>query len=92
MAALLVRTIGELNAVDPGFRGDHVIAMTICRVDEMSAEQRERYYTQVLRRVSNLPSVMACGLNDYVLLTNEDDYEGLEIEGRSRLASGGWPR
>ena len=92
VALLLVQTVGRLNAIDPGFRGQGVLAMTIGRVDDLSASARARYYTDVLRRVMQVPGVNQSALNDYVLLSNEDDYEGVEIEGQPRLASGQWPR
>ncbi len=91
-ALLLLQTISNLRAVDPGFRGDGVLAMAVGRVDELLPDARARYYSEVLRRVAEVPGVNAVALNDYLLLTNEDDYEGVEIEGRPRLASGGWPR
>ena len=92
IALLLVQTVGRLNAIDPGFRGQGVLAMTIGRVDDLSASARARYYTDVLRRVLHVPGVNQSALNDYVLLSNEDDYEGVEIEGQPRLAFGQWPR
>jgi putative ABC transport system permease protein len=92
VAMLLVQTVSRLNAVEPGFRGDSVVAMIIGRVDDLDAKARARYYTEALRRVADLPGVSMAALNDYVLLTNEDDYEGVEIEGQPRLASGQWPR
>ena len=66
--------------------------MIIGRVDDLGPAARTVYYTEVLRRVADVPGVTMAALNDYVLLTNEDDYEGVEIEGRPRLASGQWPR
>lgn len=92
VALLLVQTMTRLVAIDPGFRGDGVVAMTIGRVDELSPPARARYYTEVLRRVAAVPGVRQSGLNDYVLLSNEDDYEGVEVEGQPRLPSGQWPR
>jgi predicted permease len=92
MAFLLVQTVTRLDAVDPGFRGEGVVSMMIGRVDDLDSKARARYYTEALRRVAGVPGVQMAALNDYVLLTNEDDYEGVEIEGRPRLASGQWPR
>ncbi len=92
VAALIVQTVTRLNAVDPGFRGERVVSMVIGRVDDLAPTARAVYYTEVLRRVAEVPRVTMAALNDYVLLTNEDDYEGVEIEGRPRLPSGQWPR
>ncbi len=92
VASLLLQTIARLSSIDPGFRADGVLTMIVGRVDDLAPDARERYYREVLRRVADVPGVIVSSLNDYVLLTNEDDYEGFEIEGRPRLASGGWPR
>jgi hypothetical protein len=80
VAALIVQTISHLNAIDPGFRGDRVVSMIVGRLDDLGPAARAQYYTEVLRRVADVPRVASAALNDYVLLTNEDDYEGVEVE------------
>lgn len=92
IAGLLLQTVDRLMATDAGFRGDGVTTMLIGRVHDLGPAARERFYTEVLRRVADVPGVQLAALNDYVLLSNEDDYEGFEIEGRPRLPSGGWSR
>jgi predicted permease len=87
-AGLLLHTVLRLMQTDPGFRSAGVVTMIIGRVHELDAPARARYYAEVLRRVLATPGVTAAGLNDYVPLTNEDDYEGFSIEGRPPPAPG----
>ncbi len=92
MAGLMLRTVVELVRTDPGFRPEGVVSVVFGRVHDLEPEPRARYYEDVLRRAAVVPGVAAAALNDYVLLTNEDDYEGFEIEGRSRPGTASWPR
>lgn len=80
-AGLMVRTVRELLRTDPGFRAQNVVAMYVGGVDELADAQRARYYADVLECVRAVPGVAAAGLNDYVLLQNEDDYEGFVRDG-----------
>jgi putative ABC transport system permease protein len=94
-AGLMARTVHHLLCSDPGFRPVGVVTMILGRVhdlDDDAGGPRARYYRAVLESVAAVPGVRRAGLNDYVLLTNEDDYEGFEIEGRPHPARGGWPR
>jgi predicted permease len=92
VAGLLLHTVVRLVRTDPGFEKNGVVTMTIGRVHDLDAGGRARYYTEVLRRVTATPGVTSAALNDYVLLTNEDDYEGFSIEGRPPAAAGQSPR
>jgi putative ABC transport system permease protein len=40
------------------------------------------FYGAVVRSVQGVPGVVSAGLNDYILLQNEDDYEGFVLEGQ----------
>lgn len=82
VAGLLLHAVVRLMAVDPGFKEEGVVTMIVGRVHDLDAEARARYYAEVLRRVTTTPGVVSAALNDYVLMTNEDDYEGFSIEGR----------
>jgi putative ABC transport system permease protein len=92
VAGLMLRTVFELVRSNPGFRPDQVLTMNVGRLHSLDAGARARYYTQVARRVQALPGVHAVGLNDYILLQNEDDYEGFHIEGRPQPQPGATPR
>ena len=92
VALLLVQSVVRLTAVDPGFRGDDVVAMTIGRVDDLSSQRTGAVCSDVLRRVSEVAGARHAALNDYVLLSNEDDYEGVENRRATAMPSGQWPR
>ena len=92
VAGLMVRTVFALSRTDPGFRPDNVLALSVGRLHDLSAVERERYYSEVLRAVQSVPGVKTAGLNDYILLQNEDDYEGFTIEGRPQPQPGASPR
>jgi len=81
VAGLMIRTVFALIRTDAGFRPDNVLAMNIGRLRELGPAERERYYGEVVRAVQAVPGVQTVGLNDYILLQNEDDYEGFTIEG-----------
>jgi putative ABC transport system permease protein len=92
VAGLTLRTVFALTGSDPGFRPDNVLAMNVGRLHDLGAAERARYYGEIVRAVQSVPGVKAAGLNDYVLLQNEDDYEGFNIEGRPRPQPGASPR
>ncbi|MGH9855571.1 MAG: FtsX-like permease family protein, partial [Blastocatellia bacterium] len=92
VAGLMVRTVFALIRTDAGFRPDNVLVMNIGRLHELGPAERERYYGEVVRAVQNVPGVQTVGLNDYILLQNEDDYEGFTIEGRPQPPPGASPR
>ncbi|MGE0362755.1 MAG: ABC transporter permease [Vicinamibacterales bacterium] len=84
VAALLLILVVRLMATSPGFDPDRVVATQIGLIDDLDQAGRARYYTEVLRAAAAVPGVLDAGLNDYLPLTNEDDYEGVEIPGQAR--------
>jgi len=82
VAALLLVLVWRLMATSPGFDPGRVIAMQIGLVGDLDAGGRARYYRDVVQAVAATPGVLSAGLNDYLPLTNEDDYEGIEIPGQ----------
>ncbi|HVY72238.1 MAG TPA: ABC transporter permease, partial [Verrucomicrobiae bacterium] len=53
-ATLLIRTTVNLAKVSPGFRADHILAMTVTTVQR---DQWQAFHTEALARVSGLPGV-----------------------------------
>jgi putative ABC transport system permease protein len=92
VSGLMLKTVIELIRVDPGFHAGGVMTMYVGAVHSLSAEQKAQYYDQVVKSVEQAPGVVSVGLNDYVLLQNEDDYEGFYIEGRPKPQPGTLPR
>ena len=79
-AGLLIRSFLRVQAIDPGFRREHVLTM---RVDAPgSAHQVAAFYQEVIARVAAVPGVEAAGVIEDVLQRRNPDY-GITIEGRT---------
>jgi putative ABC transport system permease protein len=81
-AGLMLRTVHHLVRSDPGFRAQNAAAMYVGTVEDLEHAARARFYHAVVEQVRQVPGVLAAGLNDYILLQNEDDYQGLVLEGQ----------
>lgn len=88
IAGVLLLVVVKLMATSPGFDPTHVTALLVGQVHELGPRARTDYYARLLDRVGTEPGVTSVALNDYVPLTNEDDYEGFEIPGRARDGAG----
>jgi putative ABC transport system permease protein len=92
-ATLMIRTFFRLQAVDPGFRPDHVLTMRVAvpekRYDGLRLAQ---FYRQLLDRVQSLPGVQAAALARDVPLTGTDPSLNFIVEHRPALASSDQPR
>ena len=63
-AGLLGRSFLKLSQIDPGFRTESAIAMTLSlptTITPQEDEQLRQFYVQLLERVRNLPGVTAVG-------------------------------
>jgi predicted permease len=62
-AGLLLRSFLRLQAVDPGFRPDHVITLTVDLpdTDYPTAQKLQAFHQQTLARLSGLPGVISAG-------------------------------
>ena len=62
-AGLLIKSFLRLQAVDPGFRSDHVIALTVDLPGARypSATSAQAFHADLLSRLSGLPQVVAAG-------------------------------
>jgi predicted permease len=80
---LIVRTILNIQGVDPGFRQDHVLTMRL----EMSSvryptpQSRAAYYQTIVDRVRTLPGVVSAGFTTFLPYTNFTGTNGLFVEG-----------
>ena len=89
-AALMIRSLGNLYHLDPGFRAEGVlVARTpLPRQKYQTFAQRTAFYDQVLARVGNTPGVVAAGYTTWVPLTNYGGATGITVEGHSEPAPG----
>jgi len=64
-AGLMVRSVGRLLAVDPGFRPDHVLTMGVLLPDSKyhRAEDGVRFFDRLVEELSRLPGVAVAGVS-----------------------------
>jgi predicted permease len=89
-AALLVRSLGELLRVDPGYatRGVLVANVTLPRSDYPESQQVTAFARELLERVRALPGVEHAGVSSWVPLRGGSGVTDFELEGRqSRVDS-----
>jgi putative ABC transport system permease protein len=82
-AGLLVRSLGKLRGVDPGFEPRHLLLGTLSLPDARypTPESRTAFYDRVLERVRALPGVTAAGAMNTVPLTEGGSTQPVAIEG-----------
>jgi putative ABC transport system permease protein len=81
-AGLLVRSLGEVLSVDPGFAPDHLVTM---EVDASGPRYREdstlwRVQGQILEAVRTVPGAVAAGFASQIPLNGNFDRYGVRIE------------
>ena len=89
-AGLLIKSFWRLQNVDPGFRPQRVLSLslTLPFAKYTKPEQINQFFNQLHGGVSNLPGVQAAAIAyDHPLQTNWID--SFEIEGRTAPANGG---
>jgi predicted permease len=80
-AGLLIRSFLRVQAVDPGFRPDHVLTLRIALHSSREGDQIINYYQQVLERVGSFPGVQTVGLTEDMLQRRNPDLD-ITVEGR----------
>ncbi len=82
-AGLLIRTFWHLRQVDPGFKPEHVLSLTVTLPQSKYRDttQINNFYNQLIDRIQNLPGVRSAAIAyDHPLQSNWVD--GFSIEGR----------
>ncbi|MGH7653147.1 MAG: ADOP family duplicated permease, partial [Gemmatimonadaceae bacterium] len=92
-AGLMVKSLYRLLQVDPGFRPNHVLTMTISlRPDQYSKGPAVRnFWEQVLRRVRALPGVDGAAVSTNTPMTGNHDRADVTIDGMSQPLPGHYP-
>ncbi len=84
---LMVRSFMRLRQVDPGFRADHALALSISlpvadsKVTDADKERFVRFFNDADARIERLPGVTAVGGTDIMPLTGNTTDLLFEIEG-----------
>ena len=83
-AGLLVRSLGRLQRVDPGFEPKNVFhaRLTLPGGKYPTPQARTAFYQQLLERVRALPGVEAAGAINVLPLTDGGSTQPVAIEGR----------
>lgn len=89
-SGLLIRAIWNLQATEPGFRSEHVLAvrtaLPLPRYDAIA--RREQFFTQVLEGVRALPGVEAAGYVTGLPMDMRGGIWGVTIPGREQTHDG----
>jgi putative ABC transport system permease protein len=87
---LLMRSFFELQAVKPGFRPDHLLALQVALPESRYAQpaQAVSFYDQVLDYASSVPGVEGAALASQVPLGDPGFDLAIEFEGRPKPAPG----
>ena len=85
-AGLFIRTLGNLRALDPGFRGDDVLLATVNPgLSRYTPERTGVFYADLLQRVAALPGVRSATVADSPLLGGQF-IDGFSVEGSTQAA------
>jgi putative ABC transport system permease protein len=82
--ALMIRTILNLQAVDPGFRVDHVLTASVQLTadDYPTPERHNAFHREVIDRVRGLPGVVSAGFTTFLPYTTRIGAGPIAVEGR----------
>lgn len=83
-AGLYIRTVVQLNRVDPGFDTDRLLLFQLRPADAgYEGERLARFYQRVEETLSTLPGVSSCALIHYPLLGNQSSQGGIVALGQA---------
>lgn len=85
-ATLLIRSVGRLYALDPGFDPNGVVAVDlIVSTQEMDSPARWRFFRELLQRAKTVPGVTSAGYTNR-LPVRDGGWQGpIEVESRADL-------
>ena len=89
-AGLLVRSFLAVEAVDPGFRPEHVLTMNIALPDGTSAARGRELDELTLARVRAIPGVQAVGAISGLFERQPGDFGVRVVEGRAPESTAKW--
>lgn len=92
-SCLMVQTVWKLSHADLGFNPHHLLTMrtplsSTPNSPYKSEAARERFYSEVIRRVKQLPGVISSGFTSYLPFTNLGGTSSFHIEGQPLLKPG----
>jgi predicted permease len=84
-AGLLVRSWSNVMRVDPGFRSERVLSMSVATPVSMANRQRAAFYDHLLEQVTPIPGVERAGVSSELFVGNVAD-EIITAEGTDATA------
>jgi putative ABC transport system permease protein len=89
-AGLLINSFLRLRSVDPGFRSDNLLTMSIVlpQLKYPDHARRAAFYDDLLNRVEALPGVKSAAVTSQIPLLRQGDSIGITIEGRPEPSPG----
>jgi len=92
-AGLMMKSLYRLLQVDPGFRTNQVLTMTMSlRPDQYSRDVAVRnFWQQVLQRVRELPGIESASVATNTPMSGNHDRSDITIEGMAQPGPGNYP-
>jgi len=83
-AGLLINSFLRLRNVDPGFRTDNLLTMSVVLPQQKYPDHARRvaFYNDMIRRVEELPGVRSAAVTNWIPLVMQGDSTGYTIEGQ----------
>jgi len=92
-AGLLIRSFWKLNSVDPGFRPDHLVTLSlqlpIARYSEIA--KQESFFAELGRRIQAVPAVESAAIISELPLGGSTIYHSVVVAGQLPVAAGREP-
>jgi putative ABC transport system permease protein len=82
---LLLHSMQQLFAVDPGFDGKNLLTMQVQESGHQFNTDTAslRFFTQALEKVRQVPGVLSAGFTTQLPLSGDSDTYGVEVEGKN---------
>ena len=89
-AGLLIKSFMRLQQVNPGFKSDSLLTMSMTIPDDKypDAARQRAFFQQALQQVQGLPGVKSAAVASKLPLSGSDKVRAFLVEGRPPLASG----
>ena len=86
-AGLLLRSVGKLRGIDPGFRIEQVAVLDATLPRNLSMEERSRAVLDLMPALAALPNVRSVAAVQKLPLRGTGDSWGVSVEGKPELES-----
>jgi predicted permease len=81
-AGLFLKSLGNLQDIDPGFRADHLTSFSVNpSLNGYDTMRAVSLFDRLIGRVRSLPGVSGAGISATPLLTGDDELASVEIPG-----------